>query len=216
MTSKQSPSPSASATNTPERTTPKLPPRNPRRSLSRRSGSGVKTSSDSRHSSSSPEKAAGKGQAKEDFLSRLKSSSPSPVRAAAPVPVPASPANQHSDLYSSSFGSPASSSNHSSPAKSPLKSSPSPVKTTDGQKFSFNDDIEATSKVTRISRENSPKDDEASDSGSSIHTDVETSEAGLFTKQSRGTDTCCAPQIFRDQLCYSSYYLDSYLVIHWS
>ena len=110
------------STSSPEKSPAKLPPRNPRRSPSKRSGSSADAQTSSRHSSSSPEKTRSKGQIEDNFLDRVKSSSPSPVRSAAPVPVLPSPS--HSVDYSSSFGSPpvSSSSSHSSPVKSPIKS----------------------------------------------------------------------------------------------
>ena len=110
------------STSSPEKSPAKLPPRNPRRSPSKTSGFSVNTLTSSRHSSSSPEKMRSKGQMEDNFLDRVKSSSPSPVRSAAPVPVPASPS--HSLDYSSSFASPpvSSSSSHASPLKSPVKS----------------------------------------------------------------------------------------------
>ena len=111
-------------TSSPEKSPAKLPPRNPRRSPSKSSGSSINTLISSRHSSSSPEKMRSKGQMEDNFLDRVKSSSPSPVRSAAPVPVSASP--PHSLDYSSSFASPpvSSSSSHASPvkSKSPIKS----------------------------------------------------------------------------------------------
>ena len=110
------------STSSPEKSPAKLPPRNPRRSPSKRSGSSADAKTSSRHSSSSPEKTRSKGQIEDSFLDREKSSSPSPVRSAAPVPVLPSPS--HSVDYSSSFGSPpvSSSSSHASPVKSPIKS----------------------------------------------------------------------------------------------
>ena len=107
---------SSSSGSSPEKIppSPKLPPRYPRRTLSRRSSSTKQTSSStSRPSSSSPEKIHISGQ--DDFISRVKSRSPSPVRILAPQPESPS----HSLLYSSNFGS--SSSANSSPSKSPMK-----------------------------------------------------------------------------------------------
>ena len=112
-------------TSSPEKSPAKLPPRNPRRSASKGSGSSINARTpSSRHSSSSPEKTRTKGQIDDDFLDRVKSSSPSPVRSSAPVPVPPSPSHSVSVDYSSSFGSPpvSSSSSHASPVKSPIKS----------------------------------------------------------------------------------------------
>lgn len=112
----------------------KLPPRNPRSSLTGRTSASGKQSS--RHSSSSPDKTPSKNYRspasksrqsssspdktsrsleKQSPKSRTVSSSPSPVRSSAPKP--ASPSLSRS--YSSSFGS---SSASSSPSKSPLKS----------------------------------------------------------------------------------------------
>ena len=117
----------SSGSSSPEKTTEKLPPRNPRsRQLSRISA--TQKSSPSRQSSSSPEKKVNKGE--DDFPSKIKSSSPSPVRSEAPVPTCPSQSSPPPATYSSSFhSSTGSSSNSTTPDRSPLKakkSSPDP------------------------------------------------------------------------------------------
>ena len=181
------------STSSPEKSPAKLPPRNPRRSASKGSGSSINTrTSSSRHSSSSPEKTRSKGQIDDDFLDRVKSSSPSPVRSVAPVPVPPSPSHSVSVDYSSSFGSPpvSSSSSHASPVKSPIKSdgsikivnhsSQSPKIANKSPKISANslDQSHATSCRDKNVETNPVKANPKPESTvSSIHTEEDLSEA---------------------------------------
>ena len=185
------------STSSQEKSPAKLPPRNPRRSPSKSIGSSINTLISSRHSSSSPEKMRSKGQMEDNFLDRVKSSSPSPVRSAAPVPVSASP--PHSLDYSSSFASPpvSSSSSHASPvkSKSPIKSdgcikivSNSSLSPTDAPKGPKKSEIHSLDEPTAASCKNNvgtnlssstpvKVDPEPESPVSSIHTEEEISEA---------------------------------------
>ena len=188
------------STSSPEKSPAKLPPRNPRRSASKGSGSSINArTSTSRHSSSSPEKTRTKGQIDDDFLDRVKSSSPSPVRSSAPVPVPPSPSHSVSVDYSSSFGSPpvSSSSSHASPVKSPIKSdgsikvvnnsSQSPTTANKSPNKSAANSLDQSHAITcrdkNVERNPVKTDPKPESPVSSIHTEEDLSEASGISGQ---------------------------------